>query len=147
MKRNRVEIAVRGLLLAAAVIITLVIVALAFNQFEQAKGLSGVVSEQLSETTMNLKDANIKQYSETDMTGAEVRNFFKKYIGTASTQTGDFTVTITNSGGSASYTDGSGYANIEDSNSSGYVKPTSMYRCVVVINGNGVITEVTFTQK
>ncbi len=147
MKRNRLEVAVRGLLLAAAVIITLVIVALGFNQLTQSKEAASVVSQALHDTTESLRDADVKQYSETDMTGAEVKNFYKKYLGTSSTTHGDFSIVIANTGGTATYTDGSGFTTLENTSSSGYVKPTAMYHCTVNVNANGVITSVKFTIK
>lgn len=142
-KRNAFELPATAMLMAAGVLIAVVIISILFVQFRQANQMSSAVSENLTDTTDDIKNASIMQYDGLEVTGADVVNFYKKHLGDyRSGETGPFTIVI----GGTSYTNGASAASLRDSSSASYVKPTSRYKCAVTKNANGVITRVTFTK-
>lgn len=144
MRRNRLEVAVRALLLAAAIIITIVIITLGISNLEQAVSLNNAFTENMNRVESELKDADIMQYDGKEMNGAQVYNFYKKYIGTEAADTGEFDIVITNANGTTTYSDGSGYDHIRTATDTRFVQPTSLYMCTIAQNDNGIITSAEF---
>lgn len=142
--RNQMELPATALLLAASVLITVIIVSILFINFRSAEQLADAAGENMAEMADDIKNNAVMQYDGLEVTGADVVNFYKKYLGDYKPgQSGPFTIVI----GGTSYTNGSAVSSLRDSSGSAYVKPTSRYKCAVTKNANGVITAVTFTKK
>lgn len=142
--RNASDIPAQALLLAAGVLITVLIISILFMQFKSASNLGNAVTDQISDTTEDIKNNDILQYDGMTVSGADVVNFYKKHLGDyTSGQTGPFTIVI----GGTSYSNGASVSLLRDSSSGAYVKPTAKYKCSVTRNANGMITKVTFTKQ
>ena len=142
--RNGADIPAQAMLMAAGVLVAVVVISILFVQFQQANQMSGIVGENMTDMTDDIKNSDIMQYDGLEVTGADVVNFYKKHLGDyTSGETGPFAVVI----GGTSYQNGASVSSLRDSSSSAYVKPTARYKCTVTKNANGVITKVTFTKK
>ena len=140
--RNRLDIAPQALLLSVGVILSVVLISIMVIQFEQARKMAEIVSENMLETTERIKNSDILQYDGETLTGADVRNFCKKYL-----SGGDEIekITIKNKTVTTTYTQSSSRSGINNTSSAEYVAPTAAYSCSITCNANGIITLVSFT--
>lgn len=149
MKRGMIEIAPQALILAAAVVITMVIIALGINQLSKAKDVNSAITESTNNMVNDLRNNEVAQYDGLTVSGADVINFFKKNYGTTATAKCEYTITIGNGTATTTYPSGSlTYKDLSDtSKSATYVRPTDKYECDVSYNANDVLTNIKFTKK
>ena len=81
MKYNHITDATKVLLIAATTMITCIIVALGMNTMGIAKELNLNATDQISRLNNDLKDSDIKRMDGALVSGSEVVNFIKKYLG------------------------------------------------------------------
>ena len=143
--RNRFEIAPQALILSAGVIMSIVLISIMVTQFENAKDISSAVTRKISSTAADIADSDIMQYDGITLTGADVRNFYRRYF--RSTGSEAEKMTVNNGSNTTSYTEYGFYAYITDPSDRRYIKPDDLYKCSVTINANGIITNVEFTKK
>ena len=139
--RNCLEIAPRALLLAAAVILTVVLISVMVAQFKSAQEMVNVSSELISQRTDDIRNSEILELDGMEVRGSDVLNVCKRELGEG------IKITLKNGGTSKTYTDSASIDSLRDYESSEYVKPLSSWKCNVLRNKNGIITEVIFTKK
>ena len=146
MKRNGLDIAPQALLLAAGVIFSVVLISIMAMQFEQARQMSDIVSENMISTAEELKNSWITQYDGLRVSGAEVRNFYKLHL--SKNGASDFEkMTVNNGTTTRSYTKAGNYSELTDKDGAAYVAPSDVYLCSIEQNANGIITEVVFKRE
>lgn len=144
MKRNRFDVAPQALLLAAGVVLSIVLISIMVNQFEQARAMAAAVSDNMIGATESIKCANVMQYDGVEVTGADVRNFYKKYMQDGMPE--EFlSMTVDNGISSNTGLLPGEYRSMTDSGSDGYVNPIDRYYCTIDRNANGIILNVAFT--
>ena len=133
------------MLLSAGVIMSVILISIMVTQFEKAKDLSGTVSRKLLSDTEMIAQSDILQYDGMTVTGADVKNFYRRYITASdpevlmlSIDNGRTRINYDSPGHIAEMSDPSGYA---------YISPADTYVGSVVENKNGIITGVVFTKK
>lgn len=145
--RNRIEIAARGLLMGATVVITAALVTVGVLEMGRAKGLASAAGKHLLEITEEIKNSDVTRYDGMTVTGSEVVNFCRKHVGrTGANDEGRFDIIVSDGKRSISCYDGQTVKEMRDTGSASYIKPVWYYRCEVITNGNNVITEVKFTR-
>lgn len=149
-RRNKIEISVNALLLAAGVIITIVIISLGIAQLERAKKTNSIVSDSVNDLSNDLQNNAITQYDGLTLTGSEVINFFKKHCGsendvTVIIKTGTNTTVYDPDGKIAGAGDYNTNKNdIANKSSAKYISPIAKFKCLVGINKNDMVTVVYF---
>ena len=150
--RNRVDIAPQALLMAAGVILSIVLISVMVAQMNSAGEMSNLVSNDIAEKVDDIRNSSIMQYDGLTVNGADVVNFYKKQFDDYPAGTrAPFIIEIDHSNDGSEngiqYTDGSNSGNMRDSASSQYVKPSSLWKCTVHKNKNGIITKVSFVRQ
>ena len=140
-KRNCIEIAPRALLLAAGVVLTVVLISIMITQFKSAEEMVNISSDMISERTEELKTGEIMDLDGMEVNGADVVNVCKRELGKG------LSITLKNGSNSKTYSDTESLSRLKDYESSEYVKPSTLWKCKVVKNKNGIITEILFTRK
>ena len=140
-KRNRIEIAPRALLLAAGVVLTVVLISVMVSQFKSAEEMINVSSAVINEKTQDLKDSELTGIDGLEVNGSDVVNVCRKQLGNG------INVTLKNGSKSVTYSDSSDISKLKDYESGEYVKPSTKWKCRLVKNKNGIITEIIFTKK
>ena len=141
LNRNCIEIAPRALLLAATVILTVVLISVMVMQFKASKEMMNVTSEQISERTEEIRNGELLELDGMVVDGADVLNVCKKQLGKG------MKVTLKNGSVSKTYSDASDVAKLRDYESTEYIKPFTTWKCSVLKNKNGIITEIIFNKK
>lgn len=130
----------KGLILAAGVIITCIVIGLGFYISREAKNTSNNGASQLSSMNAEYQDVNKAMYDGLKISGREV----KEVIEGLSSST--FTVFVKTGDGEmgtyvSSETDSPGFR------LKGYINPDAMFLGEIKKDNNNVITSVTFTQQ
>lgn len=141
MIRNCIEIAPRALLLAAGVILTVVLISLMIAQFNSAREMANISSEMISERTENLKNGEILDMDGMEVSGSDVLNVCKKELGKG------LNITLKNGSESITYFEEASLSKLRDYESGEYIKPSTRWKCKVLRNKNGILTEIIFTRK
>ncbi|HWT26414.1 MAG TPA: hypothetical protein VN131_00610 [Mobilitalea sp.] len=148
MKVNHITDATKILLLAATTVITCVIVWLGNSALITAREMNENAISQMADLNNDLKDNGIKMYDGAQVTGSEVVNCIKKYLG-------DFTepeqapiyVNVIKDSIDATYYNNKYFKNIRDFTDDDYIKPTSTFTGKVLKNTNDIIIGIIFTQR
>ncbi len=143
--RNRFEIAPQALIMSVGVIMSIILISIMVSQFENARNISSAVTRKMSETAADIADSDILQYDGITLTGADVRNFYRRYFGSSGSDIEH--MSVNNGIRTVRYTDSGFYTQMTDPANSNYIKPDDLYKCSVEVNGNGIITNVDFTRK
>ncbi|MBP5331379.1 MAG: hypothetical protein J6Y89_05965 [Lachnospiraceae bacterium] len=143
--RNRFEVAPQALILSAGVIMSIVLISIMVSQFERARNMSSVVTQKMMNTTADIANSDILQYDGVVITGADVRNFYRRYYTASGSEAG--TMTVNNGQISSSYTSSGSYGRMTDPSDRAYIRPDDLYKCSVTVNANGIITGTGFVKK
>ena len=141
--RNRFETAPQAMILSAGVIMSIVLISIMVSQFEQAKDMSDAVTQKMMNTSREIADSDITQYDGVIITGADVRNFYRKYFTVNGSRVAG--MIVDNGKTKAEYTAAGYYSEMTDPDSLKFISPDNLYKCSVTVNGNGIITKVSFT--
>ena len=140
-ERNRIEIAPRALLLAVAVILSVLLVSIMLSQFKSAREMANISSEAMNKRTEELINEDILKYDGLTVSGADLINFCKRNID-------EVNITLK---GASGYTrlleNHDTIATLTDPDESEFVNPVSKWKCSVERNKNGIILGVIFTKK
>ncbi len=148
------ENSLKGLMLAAGIIITCVIISLGFYIAREASDTASAGTGQLTELQAQFADTSKTIYDNATVSGSEVLNAIRKFadetIGIKVVTKKKSTYYIYN----FSDTDGSlkkqssvEYKTAQDASKDNYINPTGKFTGQVVRDVNGVITGIIFTQE
>jgi len=140
------EISVKSLWMAASVVITAALITIGVFQYGNAKRLTSAVGSEMRRMTDEIEAGEILRYDGAVVKGCDVVNFCKRYLsgGKASRE---ITVTVINRYTKSSYESYSEAGGMVELNEDEYIVPTDSYMARVEINGNNVITGVTFKYR
>ena len=77
---NRIEIAPRALLMAAAVMLSVLLVSIMISQYNSAREVVNSSSDVMSRKAEEIRNSDIMQYDGLTVNGEDVINFIKKKI-------------------------------------------------------------------
>lgn len=151
-RHNLIDIAPQALLLAAGIVLSVVLVSIMVTQFKAGKEMVNIAGERILDVTEDIKQSEILQYDGLTVNGADVINFCKKHLGEYTTgEKADITVNVNYliNGRFAcySYRNSDCLSAIRNPDSEQYIKPVTRWKCEVVKNKNGIITEINFKSQ
>lgn len=130
----------KGLILAAGVIITCVVIGLGFYISREAKNTSNNGANQLSHMNSEYQDMSLSIYDGLSISGREVKEVIKKSATTT------FSVIVkTGDGQESKYTSIS--AALPVLGSTGYINPDARFLGTIAKDSNNVLSSITFTQQ
>ena len=152
MKRNRIEISVKGLILAVVVIIALVLSAISLYMVTRSKSTINDGNTQYSQLMSEYSEINATLYDGLYVSGDKVVNVIKDCV--ESLSGGVDVVTLAGQDGSGTmktYTKANEYSNALAAgtiikSSDEYINPSGTFVGSVTKNANGMVTKITFTQ-
>lgn len=148
------ENSLKGLILAAGIIITCIIVSLGFYIAREAKDTASSGAGQISKLNAEFSDTSKTIYDGAEVSGSEVRNVIRKFQDEAvgilvKTNKKDtyygyqFELDSGNLGSAAK----SDYKNAQSESSDQYINPSGRFAGTIVRDANGTITGIVFQQK
>ena len=149
-KRNRIEISVKGLILAVVVIIALVLSAISLYMVTRSRSTINDGNTQYSQLMSRYSEINATLYDGLYVSGEKVMDVIKDCSSDLSD--GVVVITLMDSEGNdtekmgQTYKTKNGYA-ITEKSSKEYINPSGTFVGSVSKNSNGMVTQITFTQK
>lgn len=137
--------ALKGLILAAGVVLTCMILGLGFYIAREAKATATVSANRLTEYRKELEEGNLLKYDGLTVSGNEVVNLTKRLVETYSErQEAPISVTIKMNGSSWIYKNKKETAKLRDRTSNRYIPPQAEFLVSIYQDANDVITVVSF---
>ena len=147
------ENSLKGLMLAAGIIITCIIISLGFYIAREASDTASSGTGQINQLQAEFADTSKTMYENTEVSGSEVINVIRKFQDEAmgvkvvtKKNTSYYIYQFDDSDGtlkSASVTD---YKTAQKTVNTNYINPTGRFTGSVVRDANGTITGLVFTQ-
>lgn len=134
----------KALLLAAATIITCIIVGLGFGMAREAKQIGNYVIEELHRYRTAIEEQDYTKYDGATVYGNDIVNLMKKEL--VSRRNG-MRITVETGGDCHSYTEAEDVDKVQEFGTVYYIVPMEEYVGEVVRNRNDVIEELVFTKK
>ncbi|WP_041703186.1 hypothetical protein [Lachnoclostridium phytofermentans] len=142
------ESAIKGLLMAAGVVLTCIVIGIGFYMAREAKSTAMSSAESLSDFKREISEKDINRFDDREVTGSDVVNFTRKELRKyKSGQEAPVSVKISTSLGNYTYENNTMLKELRDITSARYVDPLAMFQGKVVRDDNDVIIRVEFTQK
>lgn len=141
----------KGLMLAAGVVITCIVVGLGFYISREAKNTSSGGISQITKMSSEYQDINKTMYDGIKVSGREVVEAIAKYE--TEIKKGDFTIVVytgkkkADTGGIVFSSSNYPYADAREKKNVNYINPDGNFLGETTIDSNGVITTMTFAQQ
>ena len=148
------ENSLKGLMLAAGIIITCIIISLGFYIAREASDTASSGTGQINELQAEVADTSKTMYENTEVSGSEVINVIRKFsdemIGVrvqTKKNTSYYIYQFSDTDGSLKNTSSLDYKSAQNVTSSNYINPTGRFLGTVVRDANGTITGLSFVQQ
>lgn len=141
----------KGLMLAAGVVITCIVVGLGFYISREAKNTSSGGISQITRMNSEYQDISKTMYDGIKVSGREVAEAIEKY--SSEIEAGDFVIVVYTgkkteaSGGIVFNTTAHPYSDIKDKKNVAYINPDGNFLGETIADDNGVVTTMTFVQQ
>ena len=150
-RRNRIEISVKGLILAVVVIIALVLSAISLYMVTRSRSTINDGNTQYSQLMSRYSEINATLYDGLYVSGEKVIDVIKDCA--AELKDGVVVITLMDADSSTAadrngqtYKTMNGY-NVTNKSDKEYINPSGTFVGSVEKNANGMVTKITFTQK
>ena len=148
-KRNRIEISVKGLILAVVVIIALVLSAISLYMVTRSRSTINDGNTQYSQLMSRYSEINATLYDGLYVSGDKVIDVIKDCASVLSD--GVAVITLMDAEGKGSGRQGTTYNsvtayNVPEKSNEEYINPSGTFVGSVTKNSNGMVTKITFTQ-
>ena len=148
------ENSLKGLMLAAGIIITCIIISLGFYIAREASDTASSGTGQINELQAEFADTSKTMYENTEVSGSEVINVIRKFsdemIGVkvqTKKNTSYYIYQFSDTDGSLKNTSSLDYKSAQNAASANYINPTGRFLGAVVRDANGTITGLSFVQQ
>ena len=148
------ENSLKGLMLAAGIIITCIIISLGFYIAREASDTASSGTGQINELQAEFADTSKTMYENTEVSGSEVINVIRKFsdemIGIkvqTKKNTSYYIYQFSDSDGSLKNASTLDYKSAQNAASANYINPTGRFLGAVVRDANGTITGLSFVQQ
>ena len=148
------ENSLKGLMLAAGIIITCIIISLGFYIAREASDTASSGTGQINELQAEFADTSKTMYENTEVSGSEVINVIRKFsdemIGVkvqTKKNTSYYIYQFDDSDGSLKNASSLDYKSAQNAASANYINPTGRFLGAVVRDANGTITGLSFVQQ
>ncbi len=142
------ENALKGLLLAAGVILTCTIVGIGFYVAREANATASVSAEKISEVRNNISDSSIVKYDGIQVTGSDVINLAKKLLRKYdSSKEAPVTVSVKTAKVDQVYRNKEYLSELTDFTKDRYINPSGIFLGEVQWDENDVIVSIRFVEQ
>ena len=148
------ENSLKGLMLAAGIIITCIIISLGFYIAREASDTASSGTGQINELQAEFADTSKTMYENTEVSGSEVINVIRKFsdemIGIkvqTKKNTSYYIYQFSDADGSLKNASSLDYKSAQNAASANYINPTGRFLGAVVRDANGTITGLSFVQQ
>lgn len=148
------ENSLKGLMLAAGIIITCIIISLGFYIAREASDTASSGTGQINELQAEFADTSKTMYENTEVSGSEVINVIRKFsdetIGVkvqTKKNTSYYIYQFNDLDGSLKQASSLDYKSAQSAASANYINPTGRFLGAVVRDANGTITGLSFVQQ
>ncbi|MDD7642336.1 MAG: hypothetical protein PUK75_07675 [bacterium] len=148
------ENSLKGLMLAAGIIITCIIISLGFYIAREASDTASSGTGQINELQAEFADTSKTMYENTEVSGSEVINVIRKFsdetIGVkvqTKKNTSYYIYQFNDADGSLKSASTLDYKTAQNATSANYINPTGRFLGAVVRDANGTITGLSFVQQ
>lgn len=148
------ENSLKGLMLAAGIIITCIIISLGFYIAREASDTASSGTGQINELQAEFADTSKTMYENTEVSGSEVINVIRKFsdemIGIkvqTKKNTSYYIYQFSDADGSLKQASTLDYKSAQNASAENYINPTGRFLGAVVRDANGTITGLCFVQQ
>ena len=148
------ENSLKGLMLAAGIIITCIIISLGFYIAREASDTASSGTGQINELQAEFADTSKTMYENTEVSGSEVINVIRKFsdemIGVkvqTKKNTSYYIYQFNDTDGSLKNASTLEYKSAQNATSANYMNPTGRVLGAVIRDANGTITGLSFVQQ
>lgn len=148
------ENSLKGLMLAAGIIITCIIISLGFYIAREASDTASSGTGQINELQAEFADTSKTMYENTEVSGSEVINVIRKFsdetIGVkvvTKKNTSYYIYQFNDSDGTLKNASVLDYKSAQVTTNSNYINPTGRFLGSVIRDANGTITGLSFVQQ
>lgn len=148
------ENSLKGLMMAAGIIITCIIISLGFYIAREASDTASSGTGQINELQAEFADTSKMMYDNTEVSGSEVINVIRKFgdemLGVkvqTKKNTSYYIYQFNDADGSLKNASALDYKSAQVATNSNYINPTGRFLGTVVRDANGTITGLTFVQQ
>lgn len=148
------ENSLKGLMLAAGIIITCIIISLGFYIAREASDTASSGTGQINELQAEFADTSKTMYENTEVSGSEVINVIRKFsdemIGIkvqTKKNTSYYIYQFSDTDGSLKHASTLDYKSAQNAAAENYINPTGRFLGAVVRDANGTITGLCFVQQ
>ncbi len=148
------ENSLKGLMLAAGIIITCIIISLGFYIAREASDTASSGTGQINELQAEFADTSKTMYENTEVSGSEVINVIRKFSDEAigvkvqtKKNTSYYIYQFNDADGSLKSASTLDYKTAQNATSANYINPTGRFLGSVVRDANGTITGLSFVQQ
>lgn len=148
------ENSLKGLMLAAGIIITCIIISLGFYIAREASDTASSGTGQIHQLQAEFEDTSKTMYENTEVSGSEVINVIRKFsdemIGIkvqTKKNTSFYIYQFNESDGSLGAVSINDVKRAQTPSNAGYINPTGRFLGAVVRDANGTITGLSFVQQ
>lgn len=144
----------KGLMMAAGIIITCIIISLGFYIAREASDTASSGTGQINELQAEFADTSKMMYENTEVSGSEVINVIRKFgdemLGVkvqTKKNTSYYIYQFNDADGSLKGSSALDYKSAQVATNSNYINPTGRFLGAVVRDANGTITGLSFVQQ
>ena len=148
------ENSLKGLMLAAGIIITCIIISLGFYIAREASDTASSGTGQINELQAEFADTSKTMYENTEVSGSEVINVIRKFsdemIGVkvqTKKNTSYYIYQFNDTDGSLKNASTLDYKSAQNATSANYINTTGRFLGAVIRDANGTITGLSFVQQ
>ncbi|MCR4946189.1 MAG: hypothetical protein K5929_04500 [Lachnospiraceae bacterium] len=148
------ENSLKGLMLAAGIIITCIIISLGFYIAREASDTASAGTGQINELQAQFGDTSKTMYDNTRVSGSEVINVIRKFADdtmgikvVTKKNTTYYIYNFNDSDGNLGQLSKADYKSAQTATNDNYINPTGRFLGTVVRDANGTITGIIFTQE
>lgn len=148
------ENSLKGLMMAAGIIITCIIISLGFYIAREASDTASSGTGQINELQAEFADTSKMMYDNTEVSGSEVINVIRKFgdemLGVkvqTKKNTSYYIYQFNDADGSLKSMSALDYKSAQVATNSNYINPTGRFLGGVVKDANGTITGLSFVQQ
>lgn len=148
------ENSLKGLMMAAGIIITCIMISLGFYIAREASDTASSGTGQINELQAEFADTSKMMYDNTEVSGSEVINVIRKFgdemLGVkvqTKKNTSFYIYQFNDADGSLKNSSALDYKSAQVATNSNYINPTGRFLGAVVRDANGTITGLSFVQQ
>lgn len=142
------ESALKGLMLAAGVVLTCIVIGLGFYLAREAKATAAASQDELSSYQQQIRENSLTKYDGLTVSGSDVVNFTKRQLSKYEVDSDDaISIQIITRSHSEVYNSNQYLRELREFTNDRYVDPATFFLCQVSRDENDTICKIIFEQE